>query len=311
MCTWSQSVLFTCSRKASPTILLFFTVCFTTFAVILRTTNKTPWANEFNSIELSCLIESISTNNPRIEWKKIKNGEPSYVYFEKQISRELENRAYIKEPATLVITNLTRSDTAQYRCEVTAHMDHKTFDEVLIDLVVRVKPVVPRCSVPRAVPVGQSAELRCSEDEAFPRPQYQWFRNQEEIPQDPKSNPKFLNSSYTINHETGTLLFTGLRKEDSGQYHCVAENDAGYAECGPQTMEVYDVNIIGIVLGMLALAGALLVIMVGVCCAYRNGYFIRSREAGNNYKAPDSRDGLDYIKPEDEGGFRHKSSFVI
>ncbi|KPP69539.1 hypothetical protein Z043_111699 [Scleropages formosus] len=297
---------------------LYFPVCITTFAVILRTTNKSPWANEF-------------------EW-------------------DLENRAYIKEPATLVITNLTRSDTAQYRCEVTAHMDHKTFDEVLIDLVVRVKPVVPRCSVPKAVPVGQPAELRCTEDEAFPRPQYQWFHNQEEMAQDPKSNPKFSNSSYTINRETGTLvstrkrridrygglelwlewgldsevkesalglrvshssyvfftkLFTGLRKEDSGQYHCMAENDAGYAECTPQTLEVYDVNVVGIVLGMLALAGVVMVIMVGICCACKNGYFVRSREAGSNYKAPDSRDGLDYIKPEDEGGFRHKSSFVI
>lgn len=49
----------------------------------------------------------------------------------------MANRAYLKEPATLVITNVTRSDTAQYRCEVTAHMDQRTFDEVLIDLVVR------------------------------------------------------------------------------------------------------------------------------------------------------------------------------
>ena len=38
------------------------------------------------AIELTCLIESISTNNPRIEWKKIKNGIPSYVYFQNRIS---------------------------------------------------------------------------------------------------------------------------------------------------------------------------------------------------------------------------------
>lgn len=40
----------------------------------------------FTAIELTCLIESISTNNPRIEWKKIKNGVPSYVYFQNKIS---------------------------------------------------------------------------------------------------------------------------------------------------------------------------------------------------------------------------------
>ena len=38
------------------------------------------------AIELTCLIESISTNNPRIEWKKIKNGVPSYVYFQNRIA---------------------------------------------------------------------------------------------------------------------------------------------------------------------------------------------------------------------------------
>ena len=50
---------------------------------------------------------------------------------------DLENRAVIREPATLLITNATRSDTAKYRCEVTAANDQKSFDEILIDLVVR------------------------------------------------------------------------------------------------------------------------------------------------------------------------------
>lgn len=119
-------------------------------------------------IELSCLIESISTINPRIEWKKITSEGPSYVYFERKISGnapnprpfhqgggglggvthapfllfptltgDLENRAVIREPATLLITNATRSDTARYRCEVTAADDQKSFDEIVIDLVVR------------------------------------------------------------------------------------------------------------------------------------------------------------------------------
>lgn len=43
----------------------------------------------------------------------------------------------IREPATLIINNATRSDTAKYRCEVTAVDDQKSFDEIVIDLVVR------------------------------------------------------------------------------------------------------------------------------------------------------------------------------
>ncbi|XP_062309173.1 junctional adhesion molecule 3B isoform X1 [Osmerus eperlanus] len=299
------------TRLACFLVLLSTHYFFTVLAVILRTTDKAPWANEFDSIELSCLVESISTKNPRIEWKKIKNGEPSYVYFEKKISGDLETRARIREPATLVITNTTRSDTAQYRCEVTATNDQKSFDEILIQLVVRVKPVTPKCSLPKSVPVGKSAELGCVEDEGFPKSQYQWFHNNEEIPDDPKTSPKFFNSSYVLNSETGTLKFSVVRKEDAGQYYCRAKNDAGYSECSAQIMEVYDINIAGIVLGVLVVVVVLLCITVGICCAYKRGYFASQKQTGNNYKAPAKGDGVDYVRTEDEGDFRHKSSFVI
>lgn len=90
-------------------------------AVVLKTHDNSPWADEFDSkgqkskpspqtakkgvlrlislclcpaeVELSCLIESISTTNPRIEWKKITNEGPSYVYFEKKISG---NRSHLR-----------------------------------------------------------------------------------------------------------------------------------------------------------------------------------------------------------------------
>lgn len=160
----------------------------------------------FTAIELTCLIESISTNNPRIEWKKIKNGIPSYVYFQNRIAGktlgsplfenpinqldhsiskqclrtqslaewmvpwknlalnsvflncevtlcmwmsnckvfffslskgDLEHRAQLREPANILIYNTTRSDTAEYRCEVAAIDDQRDFDEILISLAVR------------------------------------------------------------------------------------------------------------------------------------------------------------------------------
>uniref|UniRef100_A0A3B3ZRB5 Ig-like domain-containing protein n=1 Tax=Periophthalmus magnuspinnatus TaxID=409849 RepID=A0A3B3ZRB5_9GOBI len=299
-------------NNAYPLPFLFvFAGYFNVLAVVLRTNNESPWTDEFDKIELSCLIESISTLNPRIEWKKIKNEGPSYVYFDKKVSGDLENRAVIREPATLVITNATRSDTAKYRCEVTAPDDQKSFDEIVIDLTVRVKPVMPKCSVPKSVPVGKSAELSCLEEEGFPKSQYQWFKNKEEIPDDPKSSSKFLNSSYTLNADSGTLNFIAVRKEDAGEYHCRAKNDAGYAECPAQTMEVYDIDIVGIILGVLVVVVVLLCITVGICCAYKKGYFSGQKQAGNNYKVPSKGDGVDYVRTDDEGDFRHKSSFVI
>lgn len=53
------------------------------------------------------------------------------------LTGDLENRAEIHTMSTLVIKNATRSDTAKYRCEVTAADDHRSFDEIVIDLVVR------------------------------------------------------------------------------------------------------------------------------------------------------------------------------
>uniref|UniRef100_A0A3Q2NW54 Junctional adhesion molecule 3b n=1 Tax=Fundulus heteroclitus TaxID=8078 RepID=A0A3Q2NW54_FUNHE len=269
------------TRLACLLTLLSTHCYFTALAVVLKTSDEFPSTDEFSKVELSCLIESISTINPRIEWKKIINNKPSYVYFDKKISGDLENRAVIREPATLVITNATRSDTAKYRCEVTAADDTKSFDEIVIDLVVRVKPVVPKCSVPKSVPFGKTAELSCVEEEGFPKSQYQWFKNNEEIPNDPKTSPKFFNSSYTLNTGTGTLTFTAVRKEDAGDYHCRAKNDAGQAQCAPQNMEVYDIDIVGIVLGVLVVIIVLLCITVGICCAYKQGYCSSPKQTGN------------------------------
>ncbi|XP_060746339.1 junctional adhesion molecule 3B, partial [Tachysurus vachellii] len=299
------------TRLACLLTLLTIQCYVSILAVVLKTANSSPWANEFESIELSCLIESISTTSPRIEWKKIKEGKTSYVYFENKISGDLANRAKIREPATLVIVNATRLDTASYRCEVTAPEDIKNFDEILINLAVRVKPVTPRCSVPTSVPVGKSAELTCVEDEGFPMSHYQWFRNNEEIPLDPKSSPKFFNSSYLMNSETGVLKFSAVKKEDAGQYYCRAKNEAGVAQCSPQMMEVYDLNVVGIVLGVLVVVLVLLCIIVAICCAYRRGFFAVEKQTGSNYKAPGKTDGVDYIRTDDEGDFKHKSSFVI
>ncbi|CAI5693367.1 junctional adhesion molecule C [Oreochromis niloticus] len=278
--------------------------------VILRTTDKIVWANEFEPIELTCLIESISTNNPRIEWKKIKNGVPSYVYFQNKIAGDLENRAQLREPANILIFNATRSDTAEYRCEVAAIDDQRDFDEILISLAVRVKPVVPRCSVPEAVTVGTSTELRCLENEGFPAPQYRWFHNNEELPQDPKNSAKFANSSYSINPDTGGLKFRRVRKEDAGEYYCQAKNDAGHAQCPTQLMEVYDVDILGIFLKVFGAVVAFLCLAVSICHSFRRGCFHKKGHNENNYNWPAQNSGVEY-GDADEGHFRHKSSFVI
>lgn len=175
-----------------------------------------------------------------------------------------------------------------------------------------VKPVTPQCQVPKSVPVGKSATLRCQENEGYPSSVYRWYRNSDALPEDSKASSKFLNSSFTLNINTGTLAFSAVNKGDMGQYYCIASNAAGSARCDAQLLEVYDLNIAGIIGGILVVVLVLVLITVGICCAYRKGYFSNSsRSSGQSYKNPSKPDAMNYLRSSDEGDFRHKSSFVI
>ncbi|KAM8927610.1 junctional adhesion molecule C [Pelodytes ibericus] len=281
-------------------------------AVELSTSNQYPVVQEYQSVELSCIIKSTNTNDPRIEWKKIRNEETSYVYFDNTIQGDLKNRARIQSKSSLVILNASRSDNGQYRCEVAAVDDSKKIAEIIVSLTVRVKPVIPQCTVPKAVPVGKSAVLHCQENEGYPSSVYSWYRNSNALPYDSKTNAKFQNSSFTLDPKTGTLTFSAINKGDMGRYYCIASNDAGSAVCEEQVLEVYDLNIGGIVGGILVVVVVLALITAGICCAYRKGYFASSsRSTGQSYKNPAKPEGVNYMRTNDEGDFRHKSSFVI
>lgn len=234
-----------------------------------------------------------------------------YVYFDNKIQGDLAGRTDVFGKTSLRIWNVTRSDSAIYRCEVVALNDRKEVDEITIELIVQVKPVTPVCRIPAAVPVGKTATLQCQESEGYPRPHYSWYRNDVPLPTDSRANPRFQNSSFHVNSETGTLVFNAVHKDDSGQYYCIASNDAGAARCEGQDMEVYDLNIAGIIGGVLVVLIVLAVITMGICCAYRRGCFISSKQDGESYKSPGKHDGVNYIRTSEEGDFRHKSSFVI
>lgn len=106
--------------------------------------------------------------------------------------------------------------------------------------------------------------------------------------------------------------FLAVRREDAGEYYCRAKNDAGYAECPPQKMEVCkcvtdtsiqhvlcdeiyhhvlflnsdlnstdDIDVVGIALGVLVVVVVLLCITAGICCAYKRGFFSSQKQTGN------------------------------
>ncbi|XP_067827124.1 junctional adhesion molecule 3B [Heptranchias perlo] len=280
------------------------------WAVTVTSLNPTPVVNEFDSVTLSCIVSSHTSDN-RIEWKKLNAG-TDFVYYDQQLQGDLKGRAEFKG-SSIYIRNVTRKDTAVYRCEVVAVHDVKSFDEVSINLTVQVKPIAPQCAVPKSVPVGKTAVLTCTEHEGYPPSTYTWYKNGDILPRDPKSSPKFINSSYKIDYSTGTLRFSVTSKLDIGEYHCIAKNNAGHAKCKPQRMEVYDINIAAIIGGVLVVVLVLLIITIVIRLAYKRGYFAK-KQPENSYKASSKADGVDYVRSnpvDDEGDFRHKSSFVI
>lgn len=107
--------------------------------------------------------------------------------------------------------------------------------------------------------------------------------------------------------------FIAVRKEDGGDYFCRAKNDAGFSQCPAQLMEVCkcvidtnnttvlhcelikgqcfispfwlnptdDIDVLGIALGVLVVVIVLLCITVGICCAYKRGFFSSEKQTGN------------------------------
>ncbi|XP_072886254.1 junctional adhesion molecule 3B isoform X1 [Hemitrygon akajei] len=293
-------------------LVLYFVLAESCQAWAQRVTTENPnlVVNEFDSIVLSCIIHPSQVEH-RIEWKKLNAG-TDFVYFNKHITGDLTNRAELQGDSSIKIFNVTRKDTAVYRCEV-AFVKTGHLDEVSVNLTVQVKPVTPKCSVPKSVPVGKAAILTCHEHEGYPPPMYTWYKNGVVVPPDPKSDPKFFNSSYKINDNTGTLHFSVTSKLDIGEYHCMAMNRAGQAKCEPQRMEVYDINIAAIIGGILIVVLVLLIISIVIRLAYKRGYFAKKQPA-NRYQASCKADSVDYVRsgPLDaEGDFRHKSSFII
>ncbi|EHH23617.1 hypothetical protein EGK_07115, partial [Macaca mulatta] len=278
-------------------------------AVNLKSSNRTPVVQEFESVELSCIITDSQTSDPRIEWKKIQDDQTTYVFFDNKIQGDLAGRAEILGKTSLKIWNVTRRDSALYRCEVVARNDRKEIDEIVIELTVQVKPVTPVCRVPKAVPVGKMATLYCQESEGHPRPHCTFWSVDYPAPRSSQAGVREWVKLFTCH--SLKQVFTAVHKDDSGQYYCIASNDAGSARCEEQEMEVYDLNIGGIIGGVLVVLAVLALITLGICCAYRRGYFINNKQDGESYKNPGKPDGVNYIRTDEEGDFRHKSSFVI
>ncbi|KAM8977003.1 junctional adhesion molecule B [Pelodytes ibericus] len=258
---------------------------------------------EFGEVILSCRYRLEKDQIARLEWKKVaSNGEISFVYFNKSLAGDLQERAEMME-SSIRIRKVIRADTGKYRCEVSAPQDRKNFQEIAIDLNILVAPSVPVCDIPSSAMSGTVVELKCQESEGYPASEYKWFKDGVLLDNQSPSS-KSTNTSYRVNKVSGTLQFNTVAKVDTGEYYCEASNNIGVSQkCPAKKMQVDDLNIAGIVAAAVIVALLIVLCGFGVFYGHRRGYFCRGKSS--------DKEGSHKMATQNENDFKHTKSFVI
>ncbi|NWI70522.1 ESAM protein, partial [Todus mexicanus] len=125
---------------------------------------------------------------------------------------------------SIFINGTRERDSGQYMCTVNVVDDvTSTGKNVgIINLTVLVPPATPSCRLRGDPAVGANITLSCASEKGKPPPLYQWQRTT------PTPQVFFPPAQ---DRAKGTLKLTNLSLDMSGLYVCMAENQAGLAEC--------------------------------------------------------------------------------
>ncbi|XP_017313597.1 junctional adhesion molecule 2A isoform X1 [Ictalurus punctatus] len=240
--------------------------------VTVSTSSRIVKVEEHSEAKLSCEFKTEKDQNPRIEWKKMEEKGTSFVYFNGSFAEFYMGRAKM-EGATITLQKVTLKDDGEYRCEVSAAADDVQLGETILTLNVLVPPHIPSCEIPSSALTGSRVALRCRDKYSIPPANYTWYKDKT-----PVFPPRHTNATYSVNKETGILTFHAVTIADSGLYHCEANNRVGKPKsCVGNHMTVDDLNVPGIVAGIVIFCLIITLCTLGVCYAHRQGYFNRHR----------------------------------
>lgn len=261
---------------------------------------------EFQGADLKCSYTGNFGANPRVEWNIKRLQGSSFVFYDGNPTEPYKGRV-TQYPGGLRFNKVTREDNGEYACSV-AGADHTA--EVKINLIVLVPPSVPICSIPTSVSTGSQAILSCRDKDASPAATYKWFMNNEPLPEDPSKFEAFKNMSYKMDAQRGILDIPMMSHANSGDYFCEASNEAGPPQsCVAVRMIAYDVNVGGIVAGVIIALLIVIALVIGAWFAYRKGYIPKMAEGKPKtvvYTQPPAT-----YDDEEDGEFKQKSSFVV
>ncbi|XP_037362553.1 junctional adhesion molecule A [Talpa occidentalis] len=258
---------------------------------------------ENKSVMLYCSYSGFTS--PRVEWKFTNRTGTTLVCHDSKITASFEDRVKLSD-SNIYFNSVTRRDNGTYTCMVTDPSGN-TYGEVNIYLTVLVPPSKPTVSVPTSATIGSRAVLICSETDGSPPSKYSWYKDGVQIPLEPKSNRAFSNSSYTLNEQTGELIFDPVTAADTGDYFCLAQNGQGSPmKSEIVRMEAAELNVGGIVAAVLVTLILLGLLIFGVWFAYSRGYFDKAKKGTSSKK-------VIYNQPttRSEGDFKQTSSFLV
>ncbi|KAM4644544.1 junctional adhesion molecule A [Amazona ochrocephala] len=220
---------------------------------------------------IPCSAYEFGLKNPRIEWKFQKGSSLVLFYYGGQLTEPYKDRVQFS-PNHIVFLTVTRADTGKYICEVVG--DGSKIAKSVPSRLIPVPPSKPVAHVPTSATIGSKVVLRCTETDGSPPPTFRWYKDGMLLPTDPKSSPSFRNSSYSLDTDTGELVFQPLGSSDSGDYSCEASNNVGSPQRSDALrMEASEVNVGGIVAAVVVLLLVLALAAFGIWFAYRRGYF--------------------------------------
>uniref|UniRef100_A0A673UJP5 Junctional adhesion molecule A n=1 Tax=Suricata suricatta TaxID=37032 RepID=A0A673UJP5_SURSU len=264
----------------------------------------------FTSVILGSLAlgrGEVFTSEPHVRVAENKPAKLSCSYsgFSSPRTPSYEDRVTFSHSG-ITFHTVTRKDTGMYTCMVSEEGGN-TYGEVSVQLTVLVPPSKPTVNVPSSATIGNRAVLTCSEKDGSPPSEYYWFKDGIMMPSEPKGNRAFSNSSYSLNHKTGELVFDPVSAYDTGEYTCQAQNGYGTPTRSEAVrMEAAELNVGGIVAAVLVTLILLGFLILGIWFAYRRGYFDRAKKGTSSKK-------VIYSQPaaRSEGEFRQTSSFLV
>ncbi|EHB13833.1 Junctional adhesion molecule A [Heterocephalus glaber] len=204
------------------------------------------------------------------------------------------------QPTAIAFSSVIREHMGT--CIVTED-NGNSYREVHIQLTVFVSPSKPTVNIPSSATIGTQMVLTCSEQDVSPPSEYSWFRDKVLMLEEPKNTRAFINSSYTLDHKTGELIFSPLTTADSGEYTCQAQNGFGTPmKSDSISMKAVELNVGGIVSAVFITLILLGVLIFSIWFAYSGGYFETSSGKKVIYSQPTAWS---------EGEFKQTLSFLV